>query len=249
MFYSIINIQQKIKYLWSSYKGDKKEIEIDRILITIEVYKSDYLFFLFFLSYQTMKSIGWIIGVIALVVLYSISRYNGSISAQWGLNSTQAQVNNMYERRKDLVPQVAAVVKKYAEYESGTLVGVTSLRTQSASLDKLNGMIAQWDFKSSEFSSLLASTMWGIKVNLEAYPTLKADTQFTNLYTTLEWSENRIRTAIKDFNDSAASYNARLKLFPGNLINKIFSFEPFSLINPPADKDIKEVPDVENLLK
>jgi hypothetical protein len=49
----------------------------------------------------------------------------------------------MYERRKDLVPQVAAVVKKYAEYESGTLVGVTSLRTQSASLDKLNGMIAQ----------------------------------------------------------------------------------------------------------
>lgn len=48
MFYSIINIQQKIKFLWSTYEGDKKEIEIDRILITIEVYKSDYLFFFIF---------------------------------------------------------------------------------------------------------------------------------------------------------------------------------------------------------
>lgn len=196
-----------------------------------------------------MKSIGRILGVIALIALYGISRYNGTITAQWWLNSTQAQVNNMYERRKDLVPQVAAVVKKYAEYESGTLVWVTSLRTQSTNLDKLNGMITQWDFKSSEFSSLLASTMWGIKVSLEAYPTLKADTQFTNLYTTLEWSENRIRTAIKDFNDMAGSYNAKLKLFPGRLFNLIFNFTSFPLINPPADKDIKEIPDVEKLLK
>ena len=59
MFYSIINIQQKIKYLWSSYKGDKKEIEIDRILITIEVYKSDYLFFLFFFILSDSISKPW----------------------------------------------------------------------------------------------------------------------------------------------------------------------------------------------
>lgn len=196
-----------------------------------------------------MKTFGWIIGVVVLVWLYAIWWYNGVIGNQGALNSTQAQVNNMYDRRKDLVPQVAAVVKKYAEYESGTLIGVTSLRTQSANLDKLNTMVSQGDVKSSEFSSLLASTMWGIKVNLEAYPQLKADTQFTNLYTTLEGSENRIRTAIKDFNDMAAGYNAKLLLFPGRLLNMFFNFKPFDLINPPADKDIKAVPDVEKLLE
>ncbi|HMY80955.1 MAG TPA: LemA family protein [Candidatus Absconditabacterales bacterium] len=196
-----------------------------------------------------MKTFGWIIGVVVLVGLYAIGWYNGVIGNQGALNSTQAQVNNMYDRRKDLVPQVAAVVKKYAEYESGTLIGVTSLRTQSANLDKLNTMVSQGDVKSSEFSSLLASTMGGIKVNLEAYPQLKADTQFTNLYTTLEGSENRIRTAIKDFNDMAAGYNAKLLLFPGRLLNMFFNFKPFDLINPPADKDIKAVPDVEKLLE
>jgi LemA protein len=159
------------------------------------------------------------------------------------------QVNNMYERRKDLVPQVAAVVKKYAQYESGVFIGVTQLRSQTANLDALNTMVAQGDIKSSEFSALLANTMGGIKIAVEAYPELKADTQFTNLYTTLEGSENRIRTSIKDFNDIAAIYNARLRLFPGNLYNLIFRFKAFELITPPEGKDIKAVPDVENLLE
>ncbi len=108
------------------------------------------------------------------------------IGTQEELKSIRAQVDNMYDRRKDLVPQVAAVVKKYAEYESGTLISVTSLRSQAGNLDALNSMIAKGDFKSEQFSALLANTMGGIKVNLEAYPQLKADAQFTNLYTTLE---------------------------------------------------------------
>jgi LemA protein len=196
-----------------------------------------------------MKGIAWIIWIIALIALYGIGWYNNIITAQWTLVSTEAQVNNMYDRRKDLVPQVAAVVKKYAQYESRVLVGVTELRTQSANLDKLNAMVAQWDVKSSDFSSLLASTMWWIKISMEAYPTLKADTQFTNLYTTLEWSENRIRTSIKDYNDMVGAYNARLMLIPGRLFNALFNFPTKSLINPPADKNIKEVPNVDKLLE
>lgn len=196
-----------------------------------------------------MKLVSRLLGLVAIVALYAVSRYNGTVSLQWTLASVQAQVNNMYERRVDLVPQVSAVVKKYAQYESWTLIAVTELRTQSANLDKLNELIAKWDFKSADFSNLLASTMGWIKVSMEAYPQLKADTQFTNLYTTLEGSENRIRTAIKDFNDMAGPYNARLKLFPWVVINSFFHFTGQALINPPADKEIKTVPDVEKLLE
>jgi LemA protein len=196
-----------------------------------------------------MKIIGWILWVIALLVVPVTTWYNGTISLKGGLWIAESQVNNMYERRVDLVPQVAAVVKKYAEYESGTLIGVTALRTQSQNLQQLSAMAASGNYKSNDFSALLASTMWGIKVSLEAYPTLKADTQFTNLYTTLEWSENRIRTAIMDYNNLAGQYNARLMLIPGKIYNMFLNFKPVSLVNPPSDKEIKKVPDVEGLLE
>lgn len=196
-----------------------------------------------------MKAIGRLLWIIVLVALSSIGWYNSTVSMKGSLGISESQVNNMYERRVDLVPQVSAVVKKYAQYESGTLIAVTELRTQSANLDKLNALIASGDFKSSDFSTLLASTMGGIKLSMEAYPTLKADTQFTNLYTTLEWSENRIRTAIMDYNQIAWNYNARLLLIPGRIYNMFYNFSPASLINPPADKDIKQVPDVEKYLE
>jgi LemA protein len=171
------------------------------------------------------------------------------ISAQEPLKSVRAQVDNMYERRKDLVPQVAAVVKKYAEYESGTFMGVTALRSQAGNMDALNAMIAKGDIKSDQFSSLLASTMGGIKISMEAYPELKADTQFTNLYTTLEGSENRIRTSIKDYNDAISTYNIKTRTFPRNLVGGIFGFTALERIAPPAGKDITAVPDVSQLLK
>lgn len=87
-----------------------------------------------------------LLGLVALVVLIGlglVGYYNRMVGAQESITSIRSQVDNMYERRKDLVPQVAAVVKKYAEYESGTLIGVTAMRTQSQNLDALNAMIAK----------------------------------------------------------------------------------------------------------
>ncbi len=190
----------------------------------------------------------WLVGLVVVLGLGMMSYYNGMIGTQEELKSIRAQVDNMYDRRKDLVPQVAAVVKKYAEYESGTLISVTSLRSQAGNLDALNSMIAKGDFKSEQFSALLANTMGGIKVNLEAYPQLKADAQFTNLYTTLEWSENRIRTAIKDYNDAVVGYNTKTRKFPRGLLGRVFGFSPMDRITPPEGKDITSVPDVDALL-
>lgn len=190
-----------------------------------------------------------IIAVIVIAAVKAVSFYNGMISLDEGIKTQQAQVDNVYERRVDLVPQVAAVVKKYTEYEGSVLTGIAALRSQSANLDQLNAMISQGDYKSSDFSSLLASTLGGLKVTVEAYPQLKADTQFNNLYVTLEGSENRIRTEIMNYNNMVIDYNLKVRTFPwGKLFSGIFGFEEKARITPPEDKDIKQVPDVENLL-
>ena len=155
----------------------------------------------------------------------------------------------MYERRTDLVPQVAAVVKKYAEYEKGTLEGVVKLREASKSLDTLQTLAKDGKTTSPEYTNLLASTMSTIKVTLEAYPQLKADTQFTNLFTTLEGSENRIRVEIKNYNDAVGQYNLNIRAFPyGKLFSGMFGFVQKDRINPPEGKDIKSVPNVDSLL-
>lgn len=200
-----------------------------------------------------MKKIWIFILVLAVLIIGLISKglsfYGTLVKQDESLKSIEAQVNNMYERRKDLVPQVAAVVKNYAQYESGVLVWVTSLRSQVPNVDTLNQMVANGDYKSSEFSSLLAQTMWGIKVTLENYPQLKADSQFTNLYTTLEGSENRIRTAIMDYNNGVVAYNQNIRSIPRWVVfSRLFGRDYKERINPPTDKDIKEVPDVDRLL-
>lgn len=193
----------------------------------------------------------WVlVAVVVIVLAKGVSFYNGMISLDESIKTQQAQVDNVYERRVDLVPQVAAVVKKYTEYEGSVLTGIVALRSQSANLDQLNAMIQNGDYKSSDFSSLLASTLGGLKVTVEAYPQLKADTQFNNLYVTLEGSENRIRTEIMNYNNMVIDYNLKVRTFPwGKLFSGLFGFEEKARITPPEDKDIKQVPDVDALLQ
>ena len=199
---------------------------------------------------NTTKGILIGLGIFILLGLFgAIGFYNSMVAQEESLKSMDAQVKNMYERRTDLVPQVAAVVKKYAEYEKGTLEGVTKLREASSNLDTLQGLAKDGKVTSADYSNLLASTMATLKVTMEAYPTLKADTQFTNLFTTLEGSENRIRVEIKNYNDAVAGYNLSVRGFPyGKLFSGMFGFSEKERINPPEGKDIKSVPNVDQLL-
>lgn len=89
-----------------------------------------------------------------------------------------------------------------------------------------------------------------LKITMEAYPQLKADSQFTNLFTTLEGSENRIRVEIKNYNDAVTGYNLSVRSFPyGKILSPIFGFSTKERINPPEGKEIKAVPDVDKLLE
>ena len=195
---------------------------------------------------------GILIGLGILIFLGlagAIGFYNSMVRMEESLISMDSQVKNMYERRTDLVPQVAAVVKKYAEYEKGTLEGIVKLREASGNLDTLQALAKEGKVTSSDYSNLLASTMATLKVTMEAYPQLKADTQFNNLFTTLEGSENRIRVEIKNYNDAVATYNLSVRSFPyGKLLSGMFGFSQKDRINPPEGKEIKAVPDVNKLL-
>ncbi len=198
---------------------------------------------------SSSRGIGKIVLILIWIILlwgrYVMWIYNGLLSSDESIKSKQAQVENMYERRADLVPQVTAVVKKYAEYERWVLTGIAGLRSNATALEN---MAKQGDVKSEAFGTLLASTLGGMKIISENYPTLKADTQFTNLYTTLEGSENRIRTAIMDYNDAIVPYNTKVRTFPTNLVANFLNMGAKDRITPTEGKDIKAVPNVEWLL-
>ncbi len=204
---------------------------------------------------STKKKIRWVVIAIVVVIIIglvvnAVGFYNHVVSLDENITTQQAQVENVYERRVDLVPQVAAVVKNYADYEGSTLSGIAALRSQSANLNTLSEMVANGEYKGADFSSLLASTLGGLKVTVEAYPELKANEQFSKLYVTLEGSENRIRTEIMNYNNMVIEYNLNVRKFPwGKLFSGIFGFEQKARITPLTEKNIKAVPDVNNLLK
>ncbi len=198
-----------------------------------------------------MKNLWWV--VLAALVYVAISAfgfYNSRISAGPVLDNSYAQMQSMYERRADLIPQLAAVVKKYAQYESGTLVAVINARNEATkNLEILAQMVKDGDAQSPDFSRILGGTMASVKAIAESYPQLKADIQFTALFTELEGTENRIRTSIKDYNDAATAYNTSLVRMPDRFYAQLFWFSAKQLVTPPADKPIKEVPNVDKLLE
>ncbi len=192
---------------------------------------------------------GIILVAIIAIGVWIMWMYNNFIGLDEKVDALGAQVQSMYERRTDLVPQLAAVVKNYAKYEQGTLEGVTRLRQDAQNLDLLQKMITEGKAQSPEFGTLLGSTMGSLKISVEAYPDLKADQQFIKLFDSLEGSENRIRVSIKDYNDYLIEYNGYLRRFPTNVVlGSIFGYKAKDRLTPPEDKDIKSVPNVDSML-
>lgn len=198
-----------------------------------------------------MKQIWWIVLAVIVLVGIKLMGFYNDVKIMWpAIDNQYAQVQNMYERRADLIPQLTAVVKKYANYESWTLLAVVQARNEaSQNLELLNKMVDEGKVQSVDFNQLVTSTLAGLKIAVEAYPDLKANTQFTSLFTELEGSENRIRVEIKNYNDTVAVFNTKLVTFPNNMLAWIFNFSAKPPITPPADKPIKDVPDVNALLE
>jgi len=187
-----------------------------------------------------MKKTGIIIAiVVGVVLLWGIGAYNGLVTKQQEVDAAWSQVENVYQRRADLVPNLVAVVKNYAEYEQGTILAVTEARAKAAATTVNIENYTEGDLQNFENSQeALGQSMNRLLVAVENYPDLKASENYQALQTQLTGCENRILTERQRFNEAAQVYNASLRKFPNNLIANLFGFEkrPYFEADAGADK-------------
>ena len=172
-----------------------------------------------------------ILGVVVLLIIigYSMFKnsYNNFVILEEGVNQKWAQVENVYQRRADLIPNLVEIVKGYASHERETLEAVVNARSKvggqiNIGPDVLNNPEAFAQFQQAQ--SALTSALQRLMVVVERYPELKADQRFADLQTQLEGTENRISVERGRFNESVQNYNTAVRVFPANVMAGIFGF-------------------------
>lgn len=168
-----------------------------------------------------------IIVVVALLALWIVGDYNGMVTKDEAVKTAWSQVENQYQKRSDLIPNLVATVKGYAQHESQTLENVVNARAKATqvtvspqNLDAAS--LAQYQQAQGELSNALGRLM----LVLERYPDLKANQNFLTLQAQLEGMENRIAVERKRFNEAAQSYNTSIRRFPRSILASMFGFDP-----------------------
>jgi LemA protein len=165
-----------------------------------------------------IKPVWIIIGVLLLFILWIGGTYNSLIRAKIVVDTSWAQVENNYQTRFDLVPNLQSIVQGAANFEQETLTAVTEARTQWQSATTRDEQVAA----GSSFDSALSRLL----VTVEAYPQLTATEGFRTFQAQLEGVENRIRVARMDYNNSVGTYNTFIVTFPRNVVANLFGFNP-----------------------
>ncbi len=152
--------------------------------------------------------------------------YNGMVTKEEGVSTAWAQVENVYQRRADLIPNLVNTVKGYADHEKGTLEAVIEARSKATGVninaDNLDPASMQ---KFMAAQDGLSSALSKLMVVVERYPDLKANQNFLALQSQLEGTENRISTERRRFNEAAKSYNVAIRKFPNNIFAGMFGFD------------------------
>ena len=159
-----------------------------------------------------------LLAIIIGVALYLIAIYNKFISLQAGIDAAWSDIDVQLKRRHNLIPALVNVVKGYKDYEAGTLEKIIQARQQS--------MEARTPAEKSAAESLLEASLGKLFALAEAYPDLKADTQFLNLQSELSSVEDTIQNARRYYNAIVRDYNAKLKSFPDVLVANKYHFTP-----------------------
>lgn len=200
-----------------------------------------------------MKNKGCLIAVAVLVLVVVLSglwlagRYNKMVELRSGENGYEkvwADVQAQYQRRSDLIPNLVATVKGYADFEQKTLTDVVEARAKATQItvdpsQLTPAALEQFQSAQGELSQALGRLM----VVAERYPDLKANQNFLELQSQLEGTENRISVARQRFNQAASAYNAYILKFPSNLIAGMFGFDRATLFQ--ANESAQAAPKVE----
>lgn len=164
---------------------------------------------------------------VAMLPMLSSCNYNSLVEQKQGVEQQWAEVQNQYQRRSDLIPNLVATVKGYAAHESETFEKVTQARAAATSINidasNLNEeSLARFQAAQNQLSGALKSLL----AVSEAYPDLKANENFRDLQVQLEGTENRIATARGRFTEAVAAYNTSIKKFPTVIYAGWFGFQP-----------------------
>ena len=192
------------------------------------------------------KILTWIVvlGVLAIAVVWGISRYNAIITAEENVNTAWSQVENQYQRRADLIPNLVETVKGYVAHENETLEGVVAARAKATQMvvDPTNATPAQLAaFQAAQGE--LTQALGRLMAISENYPDLKASANFSALQAQLEGTENRIAVARNNFNEIARRFNTLIRRFPTNLIANAMNVEKRPYFE--AKEGAEQVPDVQ----
>jgi LemA protein len=169
---------------------------------------------------------GFILVIIAIMVIWGINAYNNLVTLNESVNQSWSQVENQYQRRADLIPNLVNTVKGYANFERGVLTDVTNARAKVSQMnvtpEVLNDPQAFQKFQ--EAQGQLSGALSRLLVTVENYPDLKANENFLQLQAQLEGTENRISVERRRFNETVQTYNTTIKRFPNTIFAATFGF-------------------------
>jgi len=179
-------------------------------------------------------------GLFVIILGWFISVNNTLVGLNEGVNEKWSQVENVYQRRADLIPNLVNTVKGYAKHEASVLEEVTRARSQVGQIKVNNAQdLSKYDQAQGQLTSALSRLL----VVAENYPQLKADRNFQDLQSQLEGTENRITIERQRFNEAAREYNIYLRRFPQSLVASFRNFQPRAYFQ--ADTGAKTAPKVE----
>lgn len=158
-----------------------------------------------------------ILGIIVLLIIWIISLYNNLVRLRNRRQNAFADIDVQLRQRHDLVPQLVETVKGYAAHERELLQKITEARSAAMAASTIDGKIVA--------EQQLSSLLQGLRVQVEAYPDLKANQNFLQLQTELSDIENKLAAARRFFNAATTEYNNAVESFPGNLIARNFGFQ------------------------
>ena len=185
-----------------------------------------------------------IIAIVVIVILWGIRVNNRMITMEEGVNKAWSNVENVYQRRADLIPNLVNTVKGYAEHETSTFEAVVSARAKATSITvNPENMTADQLKEFQKAQNEVGGALGRLIAVSEAYPELKANENFKELQTQLEGTENRISVERRNFNEAANQYNTYIRKFPQSIIAGMRDFEKKPYFE--AEEGANQAPKVE----
>ena len=186
-----------------------------------------------------MKKSIIILCIVGVVFIWGVSAYNKLVNKEETVETQWANVESAYQRRADLIPNLVATVKGYAEHEQSTLTAVIEARAKATAVNISADNLTEENLQAFQaVQDELSSAVSHLLVSVEQYPDLKANENFLELQSQLESTENRINIARQKFNEVVKEFNQSVRRFPGNIIANIFGFEKKAYFKATAGSEV-----------